>query len=231
MVFHSSLVGFMFVTEGWKQLVGGVSFMTSFDNFLLELLFDNKFFNETLSIGNVYLPEAATSMEMLFMGTEYALENVLLGIAPGIVASGLVIILMAIFLIAKKAINPTVPMIILGSFLVTSYIITMATGEDALFPIYHVFSSGFLFVVIFIASDPITTPIPLKGKIVFGVLVGVITMFIYNGINYKDGKLSEPIIYGTLFMMMLTPMLNEVFKVKKKIVKKPPVNKIAKEGV
>ena len=40
MVFHSSLVGVMFVTMGWRQLVSGVAFSPAFDNDLIKLIFD-----------------------------------------------------------------------------------------------------------------------------------------------------------------------------------------------
>lgn len=231
MVFHSSLVGFMFVTLGWSQLVNGVGFTTSFDNWILELLFDNRFFNETLAIGGIYTPESLSAIELLFDGSQAAFPELMLGLVPGVIGSGLLILLMGAFLVYKKAINYIVPVTIIGSFLVTALIIGLVKGEDVTFPLYHLFTGGLLYVVVFVSTDPITTPIPFKGKLIFGVMVGALTMIIRNGIKFQDGSLMEPIIYAMLFMMMLTPMLNEVFKAKKKVVKKPPVNKIAKGGV
>lgn len=223
MVFHTSLVGFMLVTEGWGQLVDGANFVTAFDNFILELLFDNKFFNETLSIVTIAEPGAQSAISLFLEGKGYGIAEVALGLAPGVIGSGIVILGMFAFLVFKKAINPTLPLIIMGSFLVTSFIIGLAQGQELIFPLYHLFTGGLLYVIVFVATDPITTPIPMKGKIIFGIVVGALTMFIRNGLKFEDGTITQPIIYATLFMMMLTPMLNEVFKAKKKVVKKPVV--------
>jgi electron transport complex protein RnfD len=218
MVFHTSLVGVLFVTLGWPQLVDGVAFITSFDNYLLELIFDNNFFNETLSIGSVFDPSnMTTSLGMLLNGDSYKFYEVFLGIVPGIVGSGLVLVGIFGFLLYKKAINWITPVTMLGSFLLTAVIIAIVNEYDIIFPLYQLFSGSFFFVMIFVVSDPITTPIPTKGKIIFGLIAGALTMFIRQGVKYEEG-----VIFAVLFMMMLTPLLNQTFKEKKPVKKAPP---------
>lgn len=218
MVFHTSLVGVLFVTLGWTQLVDGVAFITSFDNYLLELIFDNNFFNETLSIGGIFDPSnMTTSLGMLLNDTSYDFFKVFLGIVPGIVGSGLVLIGIFAFLVYKKAINWITPVTMLASFLVTAAIIAIVKDYFLLFPLYQLFSGSFLFVMIFVVSDPITTPIPTKGKIIFGVIAGALTIFIRQGVQYEEG-----VIFAVLFMNMLTPLLNQSFKAKKVVRKAPP---------
>ena len=93
MVFHTSLVGVLFVTLGWVSLVDGVAFATSFDNYLLDLIFNNSFFNDTLSIGGIFDPNnMTTSLGMLLNNDMYEFTDVLLGIVPGIVGSGIVLL-------------------------------------------------------------------------------------------------------------------------------------------
>ena len=221
MVFHSSLVGVLFVTLGWTQLVGSVEFMTSFDNYVIDLIFNNSFFNDTLSIGGIYDPANMTSsLGMLLNNDMYSLGDLFLGIVPGVVGSALVLLGILGYLIYKKAINYITPAVTIGSFLVTALIIGLVNDYDISFSIYQLFSGAFLFVVIFVITDPITTPIPLKGKIIFGVVVGALTMFIRQGDAYEEG-----IIFATLFMNMLTPMLNQSFKAKKPV-KKPAPKKV-----
>ena len=221
MVFHSSLVGVLFVTLGWSQLVDGVAFISSFDNYLLELIFDNNFFNETLSIGGVFDPSnMTTSLGMLINNDMYSLFDVFHGIVPGIVGSGAVLVIIFGFLIYKKAINWITPVTMLGTFLVTAVIISVINDYDTIFPLYQLFSGSFLFILIFIVSDPITTPIPTKGKIIFGLVAGSLTMFIRQGVQYEEG-----VIFAVLFMNMLTPLLNQSFKAKK-VVKKAPLKKV-----
>lgn len=226
MVFHSSLVGVLFVTLGWSQIVDGVAFMTSFDNYIIDLVFNNNFFNNTLSIGGIFDPNNMTSsLGMLLNNDMYALPKVFLGIVPGVIGSALVLFAILAFLLYKKAINWITPIVTIASFLLTALIIGLARDYDLTYPIYQLFSGAFLFVVIFVTTDPITTPIPLKGKIVFGLVVGALTMFIRQGDAYEEG-----IVFATLFMNMLTPMLNQTFKAKKpvkKVVKKAAPEKVA----
>lgn len=225
MVFHSSLVGVMFVTRGWPQLGNSVNFTPSIINDILQILFDNKFFNETLSIGSLFDPlNYQTALaNVIGSGTLYDIFDVILGTVPGIVGSGLIILLIFGFLLVKKAVNWVTPVTLLGSFLVTASIIGIATDKPDLFPIYQLFSGSLLFVTIFVVTDPITTPIPTAGKVVFGVIAGALAMFIRNGTSFEEG-----IVFGVLFMMMLTPMLNAELKKKKK---PAPKKKVVKEEV
>lgn len=59
----------------------------------------------------------------------------------------------------------------------------------------------------FVSTDPITTPVDARGKVIFGVVVGALTIIIRNA-----GKYPEGIFFAILFMMMLTPMINQSFK-------------------
>jgi len=218
MVFHSSLVGVLFVTLGWTQLVDGVAFMTSFDNYLIDLVFNNSFFNDTLSIGGIFDPNnMTTSLGMLLNNDMYDFLDVFIGIVPGIVGSGVVLLGIFGFLLYKKAINWITPVVMLGAFLLTALIMGLVNDYDSIYPLYQLFSGAFLFVLIFVVSDPITTPIPTKGKVIFGLIAGSLTMFIRYGVQYEEG-----VIFAVLFMNMLTPLLNQSFKAKKPVKKAPP---------
>ncbi len=216
MVFHSSLVGFIFLTEGWKNLVGGVTFAPAFDNYLLELLFDNKFFNETLSLSRLFgYGNSLFSADALNVYEyQYQLGDILSGLVPGVMVSGILLLLALLFLIYKKAVNYVVPTTMIFAFVVTSF---LTNGFDIAMTFYQLFTGSFLFVTVFVATDFITTPIPDKGKVIFGIIAGSLTIFIRNGSEYNEG-----VVFAVLFMMMLTPFLNTALKKKpvKKVVKK-----------
>jgi len=211
MIFHTSLVGVILVTMGWPQLVDGVSFMTSFDNYVLDLLFNNDFFNNTLSIGSLYEASGVTTvLDIISHSPMYSLLDVSLGIVPGIVGSGIVLLAMLGFLIYKKAVNWITPVTVIVSFLITAFIIGLVNNEVFDYALFQLFSGSLLFVVVFVSTDPITTPVDSRGKVIFGVVVGALTMIIRNA-----GKYPEGIFFAILFMMMLTPMINQSFKKKK----------------
>jgi len=218
MVFHSSLVGVLFVTLGWTGLATSADLINSFDSFILELLFDNDFFNVTLGLGNVFDPGSSLSaLKALTEGTPYNFIDVFLGLTPGIIGNGVVLVLVFAFLLFKKAINWILPSVLLVTFFITALVVGLINGDDFMFPLYQLFSGSLLFVVIFITTDPITTPIPTSAKIVYGVIAGALAVFIRIGGTYEEG-----IIFAVLFMSMLTPLLNVEMKpkVKDKIPKK-----------
>jgi len=55
----------------------------------------------------------------------------------------------------------------------------------------------------FMATDPVTTPITKKGRYVFGIGCGLLTMVI----RYFSG-LPEGVMYSILFMNAFTPLIN-----------------------
>lgn len=211
MVFYSPLVGYLFVTLGWTGLATSPAFVNSFDTYLLRLLFDNDFFNNTLSLGNIFAPVADSALLMLMSSTPYDLSDVILGLTPGIVGNGIVLLGVFGFLLVKKAVNWHLPLVLFSSFFLTALIVGLINGESIMYPIHHIFSGAFLFILIFASTDPITTPIPVIGKVIYGVIAGALAYFIRAGGTYEEG-----IIFAVLFMSMLTPMLNVEFKKKPK---------------
>lgn len=196
MVFHSSLVGYLFVTLGWTGLAVDHVFINSFFNNILKFLFDNDFFNVTIGVNQLF---TQTSIESIYM---YSL--------------GGLILLMFAYLIYKKAINYIAPISFLGMFLVLSFVVGIWNGFESLFAVEQLFTGILLLVVVFVVSNPITTPIPTAGKVIYGLLAAVLTVFIRLGGTYSEG-----VVFGVLFMSMLTPMLN-VELGKKKVPKKDP---------
>jgi electron transport complex protein RnfD len=200
MVFHTSLVGYLFVTLGWVGLADSAEFVSGFGNYLIELVFNNTFFNDTLAIGGMFAPDAASSL----VDGSYSLASVVFGLVPGVVGNGIVLLGILVYFIAKKVVNWIIPVSILTTFLLLTTITGIVNQADLLTLLpYQLFSGSLLFVVLFVSTDPITTPIPTAGKLIYGVLVGVITLLIRNGGTYEEG-----IVFAVLFMSMLTPMLN-----------------------
>ena len=182
---------------------------------------DNDFFNNTLSLsklfgGNEVLFDASNYQTALSSIGLYSLTDIMIGLVPGVLFSGVLLLGVLLYLIIRKHVNYIVPTVTIVSFIVFTLIMNQF-NLDIMF--YHLFSGSFLFIVVFISIDPITTPIPTTGKVIFGIVVGALTVFIRNGETYEEG-----IVFAILFMMMLTPMLNTVFK-------KKPVKKVPKKDV
>ncbi len=135
--------------------------------------------------------------------------DVFLGLQGGTIGEvcSLALIVGGIYLVATKIISPAIPV----SFIGTTFVLTALLGNN---PVYSVFSGGLLLGAIFMATDYVTSPITLKGKIIFGVGCGIITALIRI-----YGSNPEGVSYAILFMNVLTPLINGATMNKSKFAK------------
>ncbi len=111
--------------------------------------------------------------------------------------SVLAILLGGIYLIARRVINPIVPLAFLGTVAAISGVACIFTGRDVLIDLL---SGGLMLGAFFMATDYATTPINWRGKLVFAIGCGIFTMLIR-----LFGSLPEGVSYSILLMNILTP--------------------------
>jgi electron transport complex protein RnfD len=71
-------------------------------------------------------------------------------------------------------------------------------------PVYNLFTGGVLIGAIFMATDYVTSPQTSKGRIVFGIGCGLLTVVIRLFGNYPEG-----VSFAILFMNVLVPFINK----------------------
>jgi len=76
-------------------------------------------------------------------------------------------------------------------------------------PLFHILTGGLVLGAFFMATDMVTTPITIKGRIIFGIGCGIITMLVR-----MFGGFPEGVSLSILFMNMLTPAIDMFIKVK-----------------
>lgn len=208
-VFNPSLVGALYITFGYSVMATTYEFKNSLTNVVFKWLFNNKLFNEILAFPgtNVF---NASSISALNGFETYTIGEVMFGGAPGIVIGGVFILIACGYLIYKKAINYIIPAV----SIISLFVMYLILGKEFSYGIYNIFTGAFLFVVVFAGSDVITIPTTNYGKIIFGIIVGVLTVLIREAGTYSEGA-----IFALLFANMLSPMFNYWFD-KKKPVKK-----------
>lgn len=111
----------------------------------------------------------------------------------------LALIIGGIFLCVMKVISPVTPLCFIGTVFVLSFIGTM----DIMAAVSAILSGGLMLGAIFMATDYATTPITTKGKIIFGVGCGIVTMLIRC-----FGTMPEGVSYSILLMNILTPLID-----------------------
>jgi electron transport complex protein RnfD len=112
----------------------------------------------------------------------------------------LLILAGAVFLLVRRTIDWRAPAAMLGS----AFLCSLALGMD---PLFGVLSGGLCFGAVFMTTDYVSAPLTAKGKLIFGLGAGIITVLIRKWGNYPEG-----VSYGILIMNALTPFLNRLLQ-------------------
>ena len=75
--------------------------------------------------------------------------------------------------------------------------------------LFHLLSGGALLGMVFMVTDPVTTPVTKSGRLIFGLCVGFMIMVIR-----KWAGLPEGVMYSILFMNSFVPLINKLSKPK-----------------
>ena len=122
--------------------------------------------------------------------------------------SAVAILIGGAFLIWKKIISPIIPVSFIASvflFALAYYGIKGGDYNAVQMAVFHVCAGGVMFGAFFCATDYVTSPIMNKGRLIFGIGCGVITMVIRIWCNYPEG-----VSFAILFMNMMTPLIDKV---------------------
>ena len=135
--------------------------------------------------------------------SKLSLLDLFMGIHGGVLGEtcALAIVLGLIYLVATKTISIAIPASYVGSMFVF-YLIATHSVHEAL---VAVLSGGLLFGAVFMATDYVTSPFTLKGKLVYGVALGIVTFAIRYWGSYTEG-----VSFALLFMNLWVPYINDL---------------------
>lgn len=117
--------------------------------------------------------------------------------------SALAIILGGLYLIIRRIITWHTPVAFLGTVAVFTGILWKINPGLYAPPAFHLVTGGLMLGAFFMATDYVTTPISLKGKAVFGIGCGLITVIIRIWGGYPEG-----VAFSILIMNALVPLIN-----------------------
>ena len=152
----------------------------------------------------VELVSSATPLELLAQGSENApgLMELFLGLHGGAIGETccLALLLGFAWLLFRRVIHWHVPVIFVGTVFVLYLVFTgsfqMALAESL--------AGGLFLGAIFMATDYVTSPITLKGKMVFALGCGLVTFIIRYFCAYPEG-----VSFSILAMNILTPYIEK----------------------
>ncbi len=114
--------------------------------------------------------------------------------------SALALLIGLAYLLMMRVITWHIPVAIIGTVVVMDLCLGVQAGIDVL-------SGGLLLGAIFMATDYVTSPMTEKGMLLYGALIGVITVVIRRWGAYPEG-----VSFAILIMNGFTPLINKYMK-------------------
>ena len=108
-----------------------------------------------------------------------------------------------LYLLYRRVIPWQVPVATLGSVIVLTVPFWMLDADVHPFPLQHVFSGALVLAAFFIATDPVSGCTTPRGRLLFGLGVGVITLAIRRWGGYPDG-----VAFAVLLMNAAAPWID-----------------------
>ena len=141
---------------------------------------------------------------MKFQGIMTDSTDLFLGLNTGSTGetSSLLILICGSYLIAKNMLDWRIPAAVLLGAFITSGFFYLIDSQHYPSPAFMLFSGGLMFAAVFMASDMVASPVTPLGILVFGLLVGFLTIIIR-----LFGGLTEAVMYAILFGNAATPLI------------------------
>lgn len=148
----------------------------------------------------------ATPLALLKAGEKVNVFDMFLGNIGGTIGetSVVAILIGAIFLLVKGIIDIRIPGTYIVSFVIF-IIIFGGRGLDLNYIAAHLCGGGLMLGAWFMATDYVTCPITKRGKIVYGICLGVLT-----GLFRLFGGSAEGVSYAIIFSNLLVPLIEKV---------------------
>lgn len=144
-----------------------------------------------------------------WLDAHFALVPALLGTTAGSLGetSELLILLGGAWLLLRRIIHWEIPLSMLLVTLVMAGVTHHMTPERYPAGLYHLSSGGLLLGALFIATDPVTSPVSRAGRLVFGIGCGFMVFVIRTW-----GGFPEAVAFAVLFMNGLTPLIDRYLR-------------------
>jgi len=117
--------------------------------------------------------------------------------------SAVALILGGVILLAFRLIKWHIPVAYIGTVAILTGIISHFYPSLTPGPMFHVLAGGLLLGAIFMATDMVTSPMTVKGALIFGVCCGVVTTAIRIWGSYPEG-----VSFSILFMNAFVPLID-----------------------
>ena len=197
-IFNPALVGRLFVISVYALVIGkSGGYLNSYEL-------------DTISSGtpltNASLINGIGTYETL-VKPYGSLLNFFVGTIPGAVGetSAFLCLLGLIYLTYFKAVKWKIPVTYIATVFAITYIIGEMNDLGIWYPLFQILSGGLMFGAVFMATDPVTSPVTPIGQILYGMFLGILTVIFRFLTPFPEGVLTS-----ILTMNMLVVILDKI---------------------
>jgi len=143
--------------------------------------------------------------KMKFEQTPTEVTDLLFGQISGSTGEtcAVLILLGGIYLAYRRFLQWQIPVSILATVAVFATILHLINADKYPGALHHLLSGGLMLGAVFMATDPVTSPVTTRGACVFGAGIGVLVVLIR-----QFGGLPEGVMYAILLMNGATPLID-----------------------
>lgn len=136
--------------------------------------------------------------------------NLFSGNHPGCIGetSALALLIGFIYLVVKGVVKPFIPLVYVGTTALLAWIFGALPQGGGLFAgnvLYHILGGGLILGACFMATDFVTSPITLKGSLIYAACLGILTVIIRLWGGYPEG-----VSYAILIMNIFVPIIDRL---------------------
>ncbi|MBQ9234611.1 MAG: RnfABCDGE type electron transport complex subunit D [Lachnospiraceae bacterium] len=154
----------------------------------------------------------ATPLALLKNGSSVNLKDMFLGFTGGTIGetSALALLIGACYLLIKRVISPKIPLVYIGTFAIAMTIYAVVKDKDVVnFVLCEICGGGLMLGAWFMATDYVTSPITPVGKIIYGIILGLLTFVLRIFGNGAEG-----VSYAIIMSNILVPLIEMATKPK-----------------
>ena len=143
-------------------------------------------------------------------------QELLLGNMPGSMGEVAALALLCgfVYLLWRRVITWQIPVTVLATMALFAFVVALCSGESGAalwqLPLFHVLAGGAILGAVFMATDYSTSPMTVRGGVIFAVGIGAITMCIRLWGAYPEGM-----SFAILIMNACVPLINKYVKPKR----------------
>ena len=143
-------------------------------------------------------------------------QELLLGNMPGSMGEVAALALLCgfVYLLWRRVITWQIPVTLLVTMALFAFVAALCSGQTGAalwqLPLFHVLAGGAILGAVFMATDYSTSPMTVRGGVIFAVGIGAITMCIRLWGAYPEGM-----SFAILIMNACVPLINKYVKPKR----------------